>query len=131
MSAYPAGRGSGAVGRYLLTGGTTFAVDFVVLIALHSGAGVPLGLSVACAYLVSAAVNYGLLRLWVFTPVRARAESGRARQYGLLMLANLAANFLIVTSLSSCGLDYRVAKVVSVATLATCNYLVASRVVMA
>jgi putative flippase GtrA len=117
--------------RYLIAGGAGFGVDFGVLVGLHSGAGAPLGLSVVCAYLTSAVVNYALLRLWVFSPVMLRRESGRARQYLLLLAANVGVNFVIVKSLANLGLDYRIAKVISAVTLAVANYIVASRVVMA
>lgn len=121
----------GSVVRYLLTGGTSACVDFGVLVALHSGVGAPLGLSVVCAYLCSAVVNYALLRLWVFTPTRDRPEGGRAGQYAALLVVNVCANFAIVKSLAGLGLDYRIAKLISVALLAAGNYLMASRVVMA
>jgi putative flippase GtrA len=131
VAALAPGRGTRSVVRYLITGGASFAVDFAVLVALHSGAGAPLGLSVVCAYLISAVVNYALLRLWVFTPVEVRRESRRARQYLVLVVANACANFMIVKFLANLGVDYRLAKMVSVATLAACNYVVASRIVMA
>lgn len=117
--------------RYLLTGGTSAGVDFAILVMLRSGLDAPLGLSVVCAYLCSAVVNYALLRWWVFTPTRNRPERGRAGQYAVLLGLNVCANFAIVKSLAGLGLDYRIAKLISVAVLAAGNYLMASRVVMA
>jgi putative flippase GtrA len=121
----------GSVVRYLLTGGTSAGVDFGILVTLRSGAGAPLGLSVVAAYLCSAVVNYLLLRWWVFTPTRVRSERGRAGQYVVLLIVNVCANFAIVKSLAGLGLDYRIAKLISLAVLAVGNYLMASRVVMA
>jgi putative flippase GtrA len=121
----------GPVVRYLLTGGTSAGVDLGVLVALHSGAGAALGLSVVCAYLCSAVVNYVLLRLWVFTPTQRRHERDRAGQYAMLLVVNVCTNFVIVKSLAGLGLDYRIAKLISIALLATGNYFMTSRVVMA
>lgn len=116
--------------RFVTTGVIAFTIDFGGLVILHGSLGLPLGLAVIAPYPVGTAVHYALTRWWVFPPGAPGSEAGRFARYLLLVAANGIGSVAIVLSLTSLGMDYRVAKLLSVAVLVTANYLVSPVLVM-
>ncbi len=103
--------------RYLLAGGGLVVVDYAVFFALHSGAGMDLGMSQAAARLTGAVAGFVLQKIYVF-----RAHPGsvgeRVRQgmlYSLLTAANILLSGLFARFLDS-GLGLRPTLAVKLAT---------------
>ena len=116
--------------RFALTGVAGFAVDFGTLVFLHSGLLLPLGVSTAVACLVGGIVHYGLTRYWVFPQANPFGEAWRSARYVSLGAANAAVNVMGITMLVHLGLEYRPAKIITVALLFFVNYFLTPRLVM-
>ncbi len=81
--------------RFVITGGVSFVVEFILLVVLRDTAGLPTLLANAIAFTVSVIVNYFLCLLWVFQ--RAQGGSrGKQAVFFLTSLIGLALNELIM-----------------------------------
>jgi len=107
--------------RYLVVGGSTFAIDFGLLFALHGKAHVNLAIATSLAYWISIAYNFALNRHWTFS----QRDKSDLRRHLSTYLVLLAFNYLftvIFVSLVSHSLNYLVAKAIAVAIQMTWTY---------
>lgn len=105
-----------------------FCVDTVALLALIGATGSLLG-AVVGARLVSAAVNFLVNRRWVFRQKGAWRTS--AVRYAALAGVLLAANFGLMTALTSIGVPLLAAKVLTETLLVAASYVLQRQVVFA
>ncbi|MFF1528493.1 glycosyltransferase [Cellulomonas sp. NPDC058312] len=102
---------------YALSSLAAFAVDTLVLLALHAATGSLLG-SVVGARVVSAATNFAVNRRVVFGRGRDRPPFGRsATRYALLATVLLAAGYVLLRALTGLGVGLLAAKVLTEATV--------------
>lgn len=107
---------------------TAFAVDTVLLLALHAATG-HLLVSVLGARTVSSATNFLLNRHVVFRRPHRTALRPAALRYGALAAGLLAVNYLLLSALHAIGLPLLAAKVLTEAALFAASFEVQRRVV--
>jgi putative flippase GtrA len=95
-----------------------FAVDTVAVLLLFGLTGSVVTAAVA-ARLLSASVNYGTNRAWVF---RGRRRAGSGRRYALLAVAILAANAALLETLTTVTGSILLAKVLTELTLFAASF---------
>ena len=100
--------------RYLLVGGTTFIIDFGILIGLHGGLKVGIAAATSVAYWVSIIYNFILNRYWTFDAREKESLQRHITTYFLLLIVNY---FFAVTfvSFASDHISYVLAKAIAVA----------------
>ena len=81
--------------RFVITGGVSFVVEFILLVVLRDTAGLPTLLANAIAFTVSVIVNYFLCLLWVFQGAEGGSR-GKQAVFFLTSLIGLALNELIM-----------------------------------
>jgi len=99
--------------RYLFVGGTTFCIDFGLLVTLHGFMNIWLPLSTSVAYTVAVTYNFSLNRWWTFSAAESKSVREHIVPYIILLGFNM---FFTVTfvSLASHYINYAVAKVFAV-----------------
>ncbi|MEU8814530.1 GtrA family protein [Actinoplanes sp. NPDC048796] len=111
--------------RFLIVGGTSVVVDAGLLWVLHGLAGMWLEPATAIAFLAGFLVNFLLNRQWAF------ASTGRLRhqlaKYLALVAVNLLITVLLVKALTTLGVMYLIAKVLTTAALSTINYFISRK----
>lgn len=100
--------------RYLVVGGSTFALDFGILFTLHGLLGLNLAASTSVAYWVSISYNFVLNRYWTFDSRETESLKRHMTTYFMLLVANY---LFTVTFVSIVGthINYVMAKALSVA----------------
>lgn len=115
--------------RFLLSGGSAAATEYLVFIGLQTMLGpdaliLNQSFSFACGFIVSFVLN----RLWVFKS--GGTWAGDLMRYGLLALINLVlGNVAISLLVGPAGLHPLVAKLAVMVLVAAWNYVIFSRVV--
>jgi len=99
--------------RYLLVGGTTFIIDFGLLIGLHSGLNVGIAAATSVAYWVSIIYNFVLNRYWTFDSREKESLQRHITAYLLLLIVNYF--FVVIfVSYASDHINYLIAKAIAV-----------------
>ncbi len=120
---------SARIFRFLVSGGSAAAVEYVAFIALQWSLGpnwlyVNQSLSFAMGFVVSFSLN----RTWVFQS--SNSLSTELIKYGLIAVCNLAAgNVVIGVLVGPLGLKEYLSKFVVMALIASWNYLIFSKLV--
>lgn len=98
--------------RYVFVGGTTFAIDFLLLVLLHEIFGISLIFAATLSYWTSIAFNFTANRLWTFS-----ATPDQFTKNIVLYLLLLALNYGFVIGFISLvthfGLHYTLAKIIA------------------
>lgn len=110
----------GPAGKYLLVGGLSFAVDFLLLLLLHEVFGVHLWLATPIAFLTSLAANYLLQRSFTFSGTSVKGTS--FLKYMALVAFNTVAASFIVSGFEALGSSYMLGKVISTAAMTIWNF---------
>ena len=99
--------------RYLIVGGSTFTLDFGILIFLHGKLGFGIAASTSVAYWLSIVYNFILNRYWTFDAREKESLQRHITSYFLLLIVNY---FFVVTfvSFASDYMNYIIAKVIAV-----------------
>ncbi len=109
--------------RFLVVGFVTFLVDIGSLELLHGVLHVGLALSTVVAYAIAFSVNFFASRQWTFKTTALGTKARRQMvRYLVLVGINLCLTLLIVLGLSSVGVPYLLAKVISVCIIAVGNF---------
>ncbi|SRR5258705_11432601 len=74
--------------RYLLVGGSTFAIDFGLLVCLHGALMVNLAVATTIGYWVSVTYNFFMNRNWVFNAQQVKSMKEHALLYACLLAIN-------------------------------------------
>src|SRR5574337_104259 len=99
--------------RYLIVGGSTFIIDFGILIILHSGLNIGIAAATSVAYWVSISYNFALNRYWTFDAREKESLQRHITTYLMLLIFNYF--FVVVfVSYSSSHISYIVAKAIAV-----------------
>ncbi len=120
---------SARIFRFLVSGGSAAAVEYVAFIALQWSLGpnwlyVNQSLSFAMGFVVSFSLN----RTWVFQS--SNSLSTELIKYGLIAVCNLAAGNVVIGVLAGpLGLNEYLSKFVVMALIASWNYLIFSKLV--
>jgi putative flippase GtrA len=99
--------------RYLVVGGTTFFIDFGILLFLHGVLDLNLAASTSVAYWVSISYNFVVNRYWTFN----RREKESLKRHITLYFGLLVINYLFaVTFVSIVGshINFIIAKAMAV-----------------
>ena len=109
--------------RYLAVGGTTFALDFGLLVLLHGVLNLNLAGSTSVAYWVSIAYNFMLNRYWTFDSRERRSLMRHMTAYFILLIFNY---LFVVTFVSIMGehINYIIAKALAVLIQMTWTYMI-------
>ena len=100
--------------RYLVVGGTTFIIDFGLLISLHSSLGIGIAAATSVAYWASIIYNFVLNRYWTFDTGEKESLQRHITTYLMLLIVNYF--FVVIfVSYSSNHISYILAKAIAVA----------------
>jgi putative flippase GtrA len=99
--------------RYLLVGGTTFMLDFGILIGLHGGLGFGIAASTSVAYWISIIYNFTLNRYWTFDAREKESLQRHITAYFMLLIVNYLFAVTFV-SFASDHINYIYAKAIAV-----------------
>lgn len=114
--------------RYVVIGGTSFAIDFLLLIGLHSSLGVNVILAATISYWTSITFNFLANRAWTFE-VGEQSIMKHLVAYLTLLAANYLFTIAIIAIGQQLGIHYTVAKVVAVVIQMAWTYLVYKKVI--
>lgn len=99
--------------RYLFVGGTTFMIDFGLLVLLHGYLDLNLQLAASISYWTSILYNFTLNRNWTFSTSEKKALHKHVMAYGILLACNYVFTIAFV-SLGSQFMNYTIAKTLAV-----------------
>lgn len=118
--------------KYLLTGGLTFAVDYLALLTCYYVLSLPLWVATTLGYLGGLCVSFFVNRTWVF------GERGKQRkmtrqlvEYVLLLIFNYAFTVFAIRLSHGNGISPAVSKIVITAMIAGWNYVIFNKVIFA
>lgn len=114
--------------RYVAIGGTTFALDFFLLVLLHGVLGINLLVATTVAYWTSIAFNFLANRFWTFGATETHIIK-HVMTYGLLLGFNYLFTVAFLAVATNLGMHYTIAKVVAVAIQMTWTYVIYKRFV--
>jgi putative flippase GtrA len=115
-------RHSASIVRYLIVGGTTFALDFGLLVGFKEVVHVTVYIAATLSYLIALGFNFVLNRVWTFA-ARTSLEV-HVTLYILLVIVNWLTTLFLIGAFQRLGLNYELAKLISIAPILTWNYLV-------
>lgn len=107
--------------RYLLVGGTTFIIDFAILISLHGGLSIGIAAATSVAYWVSIIYNFTLNRYWTFDVWEKESLQRHITTYFLLLIFNYFFAVIFVSYMSD-HINYVIAKAIAVGIQMTWTY---------
>ncbi|HSX32124.1 MAG TPA: GtrA family protein [Candidatus Saccharimonadales bacterium] len=108
--------------RYVLIGGTTFAIDFFLLVLLHGVLNVNVIVAATISYWTSIAFNFVANRFWTFGATETHIAK-HAASYGMLLGFNYLFTIGFIAGATHLGMHYTIAKVISVAIQMAWTYL--------
>jgi putative flippase GtrA len=109
--------------RYIFVGGSTFVIDFCLLVILHGKLDLNLAVATTIAYWTSIIYNFILNRRWTFSA----ADNTRLRDHLPTYLIMLGLNYLftvLFVSVVSHHINYAIAKAIAVLTQTTWTYFI-------
>lgn len=114
--------------RYLFVGGTTFILDFGILVFLHGKLAVGIAAATSIAYWISIVYNFLLNRYWTFDAWEKESLQHHITAYFLLLIANYMFAVVFVSYVSD-HIAYTTAKIVSVIIQMAWTYPIYKRVI--
>lgn len=114
--------------RYVAIGGTTFALDFCLLIFLHAALHLPLLIAASVSYWASIAFNFLANRFWTFGATE-RNIAHHAFGYGILLGINFLFTLGFIGIATHFGMVYTLAKVLAVAVQMSWTYLAYKKII--
>ncbi|HUA13550.1 MAG TPA: GtrA family protein [Candidatus Sulfotelmatobacter sp.] len=101
------------IAKYLVVGGSTFAIDLSLLFILHGKAHIALAISTTLAYWISITYNFILNRFWTFS----KRDKTNLHKHLMAYVVLLGINYLftvIFVEVASHKINYLVAKTLAV-----------------
>lgn len=103
-----------------ILGGFTFLIDLALLWALNTWTQLPLPLTVSIAYVIAFSINFVLNRKVNF---RSHAPVGpQSLRYAVVVACDYGLTLGVTTGLSAVGVDFRIARLIAAACVATFTY---------
>jgi putative flippase GtrA len=113
--------------RYVFVGGSTFAMDFLLLVFLHGVLHIEVLVSATISYWTSIIYNFLMNRFWTFQATENKQLGRHLLLYGMLLGCNYLFTISFIGVTGHFGLHYTVAKVLAVAIQMTWTYMVYQR----
>jgi putative flippase GtrA len=105
---------------FAVLGGFTFLIDLALLACLRTWTRLPLPVAVSLSYVVAFGLNFVLNRTVNF---RSHAPVGRqALRYALVVGCDYGLTVGVTTGLAALGMDFRLARLLAAASVATFTY---------
>lgn len=114
--------------RYVAIGGSTFALDFCLLVLLHSVFGINVLVAATISYWTSIAFNFLANRFWTFGATETHIAK-HAAAYGVLLGFNYLFTIGFIWAATHLGMHYTIAKVISVAIQMSWTYLAYKKII--
>ena len=115
--------------RYIFIGGTTFALDFGLLVLLHGLAQINVLVAASVSYWTSIIFNFTMNRFWTFG-VRSRVNIHKhVAMYGLLLAVNYLFTVGFIAVATHFGMHYTIAKIISVAIQTSWTYFIYKKII--
>ncbi len=114
--------------RYVVIGGTTFALDFFLLVFLHAALNVPVLIAATISYWTSIAFNFIANRVWTFGATETHIAK-HALSYGILLGCNYLFTIAFIAGATHLGMHYTVAKIISVIVQTSWTYVIYKKVI--
>jgi putative flippase GtrA len=114
--------------RYLFVGGTTFIIDFGLLVLLHGKLNIPIAIATSISFWVAVTYNFFLNRSWTFSSGENKKLHKHLAAYGILLAFNYLFTVLFVSFFSK-HIPYTVAKALSVILQTSWTYQIYKRVI--
>ncbi|HJP96906.1 MAG TPA: GtrA family protein [Candidatus Saccharimonadales bacterium] len=113
--------------RYIFVGGSTFAMDFLLLVFLHGVLGINVIIGATISYWTSIIYNFLMNRFWTFQATENTQLGRHMALYGALLGCNYLFTITFIGVTGHFGVRYTVAKVLAVAIQMSWTYLVYQR----
>jgi putative flippase GtrA len=118
--------------RYLLAGGSAFALEYASFFAMYSIAGWKLLVANSISFGIGLLTSFTINRLWTFKSDTHRSTAKRQLiMYGTLALINLVLLNVAVELLHRAGIDPRIGKLVVMCAIPVWNYIIFKRYIFA
>ena len=114
--------------RYVAIGGTTFAIDFFLLVFLHAVFHVPVLVAATISYWTSIAFNFFANRVWTFGATETHIAK-HAVSYSLLLGFNYLFTIAFIGITGHFRLHYTIAKIIAVAVQTSWTYVIYKKVI--
>lgn len=114
--------------RYVFVGGSTFAIDFSLLVLTHELFRLPLVIAASLAYWSSIAYNFAMNRQWTFRVGGSNIQK-HALAYATLLVFNYFVNIALIWSITQLGVHYTIAKAVAVGLQIPWTYLAYKKII--
>lgn len=114
--------------RYLFVGGSTFIIDFGLLVLLHGKLNVRLPIATSISYWTSVAFNFTLNRWWTFSASESKKLHKHMLAYAILLGFNYTFTVIFV-SLGSHVVSYEVAKLLAVLIQTSWTFLIYKNII--
>lgn len=115
--------------RYLFVGGSTFAIDFFLLVLLHGILGLNVLVSATISYWTSIVYNFLMNRFWTFQATENSQLTRHVLLYGTLLGCNYLFTIGFIGITGHFGLHYTIAKILSVAIQMSWTYIIYRKVI--
>lgn len=116
--------------RYVVIGGSTFAIDFFVLITLHGALRVNVLISATISYWLSIAYNFLLNRYWTFKIKGEKDIYKHIILYALLLGFNYLFTITFMAfAIHTLNINYIVSKILAVAFQITWTYIIYKKII--
>jgi putative flippase GtrA len=115
--------------RYLLVGGTTFAIDFILFSVLHSLLGWDVLLANTVSYWSSIAFNFSVNYKWTFGGTETTAFKRQLGLYLLLLMFNFGFSSIFLSITIGTGLNPQIAKIIATGLQMIWTYIAYKKVV--
>jgi len=109
--------------RYILVGGSTFTLDFVLLVILHQKFNIGLAIATSIAYWVAIGYNFILNRLWTFSMTEKESLQKHLTSYLILLGFNYLFTVIFVSVVGR-HIYFGLAKAIAVMIQTTWTYIV-------
>ncbi len=115
--------------RYVFVGGTSFILDFGVLVLLHEPGHASLLVAASVSYWLAITYNFLLNRYWTFGVRDLEKIHHHMFMYGLLLAFNYLFTLIFLNVTTGLGLHYTVAKIIAVAIQISWTYLAYKKII--
>ncbi len=109
--------------RYIFVGGSSFVIDFGLLVLLHGHFAINLAVATTISYWVAIVYNFTLNRQWTFS-AKDKTDLQKHLAFYLILLGFNYVFTLVFISLASHHIHYTLAKILAVAIQTTWTYYV-------